>query len=372
MQLPTTNLNNVPHIVITLTPAATNTGRSTQQSNDINCCIHQPPACHLPATSSGMSNLSGSSSSGLLDLLQSLLSYLFGGRYGDGGGHGDGGHGGGGHGGGGHGGHGDHGGEDVHHHHHHHYHGNNHEPRGVPARLVNLDEYLGIPQNNVNNNDANTGPRSYEDARTAVIERFGGSNGLINYIKERSGTSDTYISPEHVRYAMDRETDPAKKADLKYFLDYFGDIDKKKGQVKHTNGTDGRIGAGDVEAYFGWGKDPGHVEGGSGGNSSHVDYENSKTKLNALFGGANGLVNYVKERSDCKDEYISPEHIRMATDRETDPDKKALLEYYYGHFGDIDKKKGQRRGVDEHANGTDGRIGAGDIQQYYGWPSSKL
>jgi hypothetical protein len=58
----------------------------------------------------------------------------------------------------------------------------------------------------------------------------------------------------------------------------------------------------------------------------------------------------------------------MATDLEKDPAKKAILEYVYGNFGDVDKTKGQRYGVDKHANGTDGRIGAGDIQEYFGWP----
>lgn len=206
----------------------------------------------------------------------------------------------------------------------------------------------------------NKGATNYKEARKAIEDRWGGTNGLINYVKEKTGATGEYITPEHIRMAMVNEQDPVKKTDLQYFHDYFGDIDKSKDTTRHTNGTDGRIGAGDLEKYFGWPMDPKN-------GTNILAYDTVQPELRKAFGGANGLVNYIKEKSGTTDLYLTPGDVRKATDAETDPAKKAVMEYFYGHFGDVDKKKGQHYNS-EDSNGTDGRIGAGDIQQYFGWP----
>jgi hypothetical protein len=161
-------------------------------------------------------------------------------------------------------------------------------------------------------------------------------------IKEKRGTSDTYISPKHVRLAIDLEKDPARKADLQFFYDHFGDIDKKKGQRhgvdKNANGTDGRIGAGDVEEYFGWSGDP--KNSGGSNNTQSLTYDSSKVKLLDVFGGPNGMVNYIKEKSGTIDTYISPAHVRMVADMEKDPDKKLSWNTSTAILGMLTRRRG--------------------------------
>lgn len=49
----------------------------------------------------------------------------------------------------------------------------------TPAVPLAPDEDTNTSTNNTSN--TNSGPRSFEDARQATLDRFGGSNGLVNY-----------------------------------------------------------------------------------------------------------------------------------------------------------------------------------------------
>lgn len=348
MQLPsTTNLNNVPQIIITMHPPGTNGGRSPQQPNDINCCIHQPPACNFPANSSSLSNPPASNA--VLELLQSLLAYLFGGRYGDGGGHGGGGHGGhgGGHGGhgGGHGGHGSHGGDDVHHHHHHHhYHGNGggsgtnnntNSGEGVRATIHSADDtgnYTGSPETHKKVLDE-LRSKAGKDMNLQDLDEIANGNW-----SKYNGTLST------------AEVDAAKAFRANDYK-----LSREVDQNGNKNGLlDDETKSGNSVNAKNWGKSK--------------NFEQAKEGMMREFGGPHGLVKYIKEKAGTGDEWLEPRHVRKAADIEQDPEKKAILEYFYGNFGAIDQTKGKRHGADPRANGTDGKIGAGDIQKHFGLP----
>jgi hypothetical protein len=103
----------------------------------------------------------------------------------------------------------------------------------------------------------------------------------------------------------------------------------------------------------------------------HLTQENIKaTDLISVYGNdpMNSVINDIKTKSSEQGLYVTRQDVRRAADLETDPNKRAIFNWIYNHFDDIDHAGGRHwHGDAGLQHGSDGKIGAHDLEKYFGW-----
>jgi hypothetical protein len=92
-----------------------------------------------------------------------------------------------------------------------------------------------------------------------------------------------------------------------------------------------------------------------------------KSDFDSKFGNDdfNSFVNEIKTLSGTSALYITKDNLVAAKAKETDPDKQAIIQNVIDNFSNVDGTKHSTNQDGNAGNGTDGLIGAGDLQLWY-------